>query len=123
MLLMSHKLVVFHRKVTVLFPRWARLDSAYGTHNIRDAYEQLLTCDTSEPTPVYLELVEHILSCPSKSAPYVEAVYRAALLWKDVSLWLRAVKACDAERAVWALGKDNVDNALKRFGFDPLRPW
>ncbi|KAL7285084.1 hypothetical protein ACG7TL_000176 [Trametes sanguinea] len=47
----------------------------------------------------------------------------AAIAWGDLSLWLRAVKSCDAERSIAALQDRNVLEALKNLectlGRDP----
>ncbi|OSD00799.1 hypothetical protein PYCCODRAFT_1469016 [Trametes coccinea BRFM310] len=45
----------------------------------------------------------------------------AAIAWGDLSLWLRAVKSCDAERSIAALQDRNVLEALKKFGFPAIR--
>ena len=74
---------------------------------------------------VLREMVEMILARggPSHTASVVRSVCQAAFMWNDTALWQRAVRACDADRAISELESENVLNAILEFGFDAVKPW
>lgn len=59
----------------------------------------------------------------AQNADVAKTLCHAAILWGDVDLWLRAVRACEADRGISELGSDNVVVAIGEFGFDAIKEW
>ncbi|EIW64174.1 uncharacterized protein TRAVEDRAFT_68036 [Trametes versicolor FP-101664 SS1] len=114
------------RTVLIMWPAWAHIDILYGSGpgGLSDACETIQQSTTRKPTEEETELASMILAraTPSDSAAVVKGVCFAAIRWKDLSLWLRAVKACDAERSIKILGEDHIYSAIAAFDFAKVRP-
>ncbi|KAI0800543.1 hypothetical protein C8Q74DRAFT_1237196 [Fomes fomentarius] len=111
----------YFRTVIVLFPHWARFELIDGPDGFTDACNRLRARNATEPSPKDLKLVEDILARagPLHCEMIVSCVCSVAIMWNDLSLWLRTVKLCDAEQSLLALGEDNIYSAVARFGFPP----
>ncbi|TFK79950.1 hypothetical protein K466DRAFT_533441 [Polyporus arcularius HHB13444] len=119
---MSYKRV-FYRTVAVLWPQWAEFELVHGPGGFLDACKRLRACNTAQPTAEDAELVEAILARtePSTSDAVMSSVCKVALMWGDLPLWLRTVKACNAERCISAMEEENIHRAVSAFGFQPLQ--
>lgn len=109
-----------------MWPSWAHFDVVHGSEGFSYACGTIQHSTSPKPTQEETELTEIILAraSPSKSAAVVRSVCFAAIRWKDLSLWLRAVKgACDAEQSTNALGEDHIHLAINAFGFTKVKPW
>lgn len=124
-LMLSHS--AYLRTVLIMWPAWAHIDILYGSGpgGLSDACETIQQSTTRKPTDEETELASMILAraTPADSAAVVKGVCFAAIRWKDLSLWLRAVEACDAERSIKTLGEDLIYNAISAFEFAKVRPW
>ena len=111
--------------VVVIWPLRYHLDLIYGAQAFKIACDTLEESFSDEPTDEEREMVEMILARggPSHTASVVRSVCQAAFMWNDTALWQRAVRACDADRAISELESENVLNAILEFGFDAVKPW
>lgn len=120
-------LPAYLRTVLIMWPAWAHIDILYGSGpgGLADACEAIQQSTTRKPTEEETELTSMILAraTPSDSAAVVKGVCFAAIRWKDLSLWLRAVEACDAGRSIKTLGEDHIYSAITTFEFAKVRPW
>lgn len=116
---------VYRRTVLVMWPSWAHFDIMHGSEGFTYACQKIRESKTLQPTPEETEMTEIILVRANSTTcgAVVDSVCRAALRWKDLSLWFRAVKACDAERSIVALGENHVYLAVAAFGFSEVKPW
>ncbi|KAI0720050.1 hypothetical protein C8T65DRAFT_568354, partial [Cerioporus squamosus] len=114
---------VFYRTVAVVWPQWAEFELVYGPSGFLDACKRLRACDTTQPTAEDVELVEAILARTesSTSDAVMSSVCRVAVMWGDLPLWLRVVKACDAERSIAAMEEENIYRAVSAFGFQQVQ--
>ncbi|KAL1951365.1 hypothetical protein VTO73DRAFT_514 [Trametes versicolor] len=114
----------YRRTVLVMWPAWAHFDLIHGSEGFTYACQRIRDSKSSQPTTEETELTEIILvrANATKSGAIVESVCRAALRWKDLSLWFRAIKACDAERSISALGEKHIYLAVDAFGFAEVKP-
>ena len=103
-----------------MWPEWAHFEVASGLVEGCDSLQR----DTgTKPAAVDRELIENLLAradSPQRDM-VLSSVCHAAIVWKDLSLWLRAVKTCDAERSVSSLGIDNTREALNTFGLEGVQ--
>ncbi|RPD82298.1 hypothetical protein L226DRAFT_22082 [Lentinus tigrinus ALCF2SS1-7] len=114
---------VFRRTVAVVWPQWAEFELVHGPYGFLDACKRLRACNNTQPTAEDSELVEGILARTDESTneAVMESVCRVALLWDDFPLWLRTVKACDAEQSISAMGEENIYRTVSVFGFQQVR--
>lgn len=108
-----------------MWPSWAHFDVVHGSEGFSYACETVQHSTSPKPTGEETELTEIILAraSTSQSTAVVNSVCCAAIRWKDLSLWLRAVKACDAERSINALEEEHIYRAVTAFGFAKMKPW
>ncbi|KAH9936700.1 hypothetical protein B0H21DRAFT_758571 [Amylocystis lapponica] len=114
----------YRRTALVIWPEWNNLDNVYGLSSCRRACEQLRTTTSLAPTPRDIELVEYVIrdaSLQTREKLVMQSVCSAACTWKDFSIWMRAVDACDAQRSISALGEENIQSAVSTFGFSSLK--
>lgn len=118
-------LTVYRRTVLVMWPAWAHFDLVHGSEGFTYACQRIRDSKSSQPTTEETELTEIVLvrANATTSGAVVESVCRAALRWGDLSLWFRAIKACDAERSIAALGEKHIYLAVAVFGFSEVKPW
>lgn len=66
-----------------------------------------------------------ILSRTDVARSWAASTYicEAAVLWGDADLWVRAVRACETDRAISELRPDNIFAAIGAFGFDAIKEW
>ena len=60
---------------------------------------------------------------PDLAMKVVSSVCRVAIAWGDAALWQRAVRACDADRAISELKSQNALDAIEALGLDTVKPW
>ena len=60
---------------------------------------------------------------PDLAMKVVSSVCRVAIAWGDAALWQRAVRACDADRAISELKSQNALSAIEALGLDAVKPW
>ncbi|KAH9849223.1 hypothetical protein C2E23DRAFT_888412 [Lenzites betulinus] len=115
---------IYRRTVLVMWPAWAHLDIISGSEGIAYACQKLRESNSPLPTTEETELTEVILirAGVEHSASVVNSVCLAAIRWKDLTLWFRAVKACDAERSVRTIGEEHLFLAIYSFGFSDVKP-
>ena len=109
----------------MVWPPWANYNIIHGANGFSYACEKLRASTTSERPEAESELVQIILTraSASQSVAVVSSLCRVAVTWNDLSLWLRALKACDAERSIAALGGENrIYQAISRWGFESIKP-
>ncbi|KAI9060522.1 hypothetical protein FKP32DRAFT_1595275 [Trametes sanguinea] len=113
----------YRRTVLVIWPPWANFDMVHGANGFDYACRRISASTSTQPTAEELELAEIILTRAtlSQAAAVISSVCRAAITWGDVTLWLRAVLTCDAERSIATLQDRNILDALKKFGFAKIR--
>lgn len=95
----------------------------HGVEGFKYACDKIRTTTSLVPTAEEKELVDYILRSASaaSSSDVIKSVCSAATVWKDLSLWVRAVKACDGERSLVILGEENISKALAAFAFEDVR--
>lgn len=108
----------------VLWPPWAHVDLLHGSEALTYACSQLQDSNNTRPTGHETDLVNIVLARakPSDAASVVTSVCRVAIAWDDLDLWNRAVKVTNAERSIAALQEPNILSALKKFGFNKMKP-
>ncbi|KAJ8455552.1 hypothetical protein ONZ51_g12411 [Trametes cubensis] len=114
----------YRRTVLVMWPSWAHFDMIHGSNGLSYACQKIRASTSSHPTAEEKELVDIILARagPSHCAAVVSSLCHTALVWRDLSLWTRAVKKCNAERSVTTLQEGNILKAVKTFGFSSIQP-
>ncbi|GBE89811.1 hypothetical protein SCP_1701360 [Sparassis crispa] len=111
----------YRRTVLVIWPHWANNDILYDG-DLTDACDILHGTDSRKPTREETELTDYVLrNATMDKGAVTESVCHAAVVWRDVSIWVRAVKACDAESSISALGDENVFHAVLTFGLDEIK--
>ncbi|KAH9947894.1 hypothetical protein B0H21DRAFT_851760 [Amylocystis lapponica] len=114
------------RAALVLWPERCNLLVIYGTGSdgLEAACEKIRTTDSSEPTPQDAALITHILRYARKPdyATVLSSLCSAACAWKNLDVWIRAVKACDACRNLASLGEGNIRKIILSFNFEAVQP-
>ncbi|KAI0714877.1 hypothetical protein C8Q76DRAFT_728553 [Earliella scabrosa] len=107
----------------VVWPQHGHFEFMHGSQGFATACDQLQNSKSSSPTAKETELIEFVLAnaVPENCAAVVSSVCPVACVWGDASLWLRAVKACDATRAIEHLRVQNLLEAVHTFGFDAVK--
>ncbi|KAH9936707.1 hypothetical protein B0H21DRAFT_894199 [Amylocystis lapponica] len=115
----------YRRTVLVIWPKWQDFSIRYGDGHdgFKRACETLRTSTSPAPTPDELEVMEQILQRASviSVAEIIAKVCPVACLWRDASIWVRAVTACDAVHGIASLGVENVYRALLVFDFEDIQ--
>lgn len=117
--MMKWSSAVYRRTVLIMWPSWAHFDVVHGSEGFSYACKAIRQSTSQKPTAEETELTEIILAraTASQSVEVVQSVCHAAIRWKDVSLWSRAVKVCEADRSIGTLNEDHVYQAISAFGF------
>ncbi|KAH9950171.1 hypothetical protein B0H21DRAFT_831190 [Amylocystis lapponica] len=125
----------YRRTVLVIWPDANNHDMMSGAEGFHYACKKIRTTTSMKPTPDETKLMDYILSETSASScsEAMRSICFAACVWQDLSVWIRAIKACDAERGISVLGEVNEgpidirfrgpqgDNALARDPSNPAR--
>lgn len=114
----------YRRTALVIWPDSSHFDIMHGADGFKYACEKIRTTTSAAPTAEESDLADYILrnTLASNHGDAIKSVCFAACIWQDLSLWVRAVKAGDAERGIAILGEDNINKALSTFGFEDLCP-
>ncbi|KAI0714876.1 hypothetical protein C8Q76DRAFT_439528 [Earliella scabrosa] len=110
------------RTVAVIWPHCNHLDVLHG-HVTLPNLCSILKDKYEFPTRKADKFADYITARarPSDSAIIVDGVCSLACTWKDAGLWLRAVRACDAERSLSELQEANAREAIRSFGLDMIK--
>ncbi|KAI0714887.1 hypothetical protein C8Q76DRAFT_784084 [Earliella scabrosa] len=109
----------YRRTVLVVWPSWSHFDIIHGEEGFAYACRKIAQFTSGKPTSEELELVDIALSRATQYEcnEVVNSVCRAASSWGDLDIWIRAVKACDADRDIKTLREENILRAVEAFGF------
>ncbi|KAL1938924.1 hypothetical protein VTO73DRAFT_11077 [Trametes versicolor] len=107
----------------VIWPSWADFDVDQGRKAFPEACARLRASASLRPSREEEELVDLVVAraTPESSSEVVDSVCRTARTWKDLNIWLSAVKACDADRSIATLDRENICGAVDVFGFEAVR--
>ncbi len=108
----------------MIWPSWSHFDILHGEKGLEYACKRLGSSTSSKPTREERELAEIVVlrANPLNCERVIKTAGKAARTWKDLALWLRVIKACDADSGIRYLHEKNVLGAIETFGFEAVRP-
>lgn len=110
--------------VLVIWPPSSDFNIRYGTKDVKAACDALLSFTPETPRQENERLVQFALArCTQNPALVAKALCHAAIVWKEPSLWVRAVSACskDIGFAIFPGGHESIWDAISSFGFEPTQ--
>ncbi len=113
----------YRRTALVIWPSWSNIEILSGGNGFAYACRRIAESTSTTPTQAERELVDIALA---RTAIYdreevIKIICKAARSWGDLSLWIRAVKASDADSGIKNMHEKNILSAVKVFGFEPVR--
>ena len=122
----SRYLVGYRRTVLVIWPRYSHFAIQYGEDNTERACSTLAGMTNPKPSSNDLALADFVLRLAGKlPAQAARAVCHAAHLWKNITLWTRAITTCSPlGKGLAIIDKDEIlFDAVTRFGFKDIKSW
>ncbi|KAI0720055.1 hypothetical protein C8T65DRAFT_736222 [Cerioporus squamosus] len=108
----------YRRTALVIWPSWSHFDIVHGENGLEYACKRLGSSTSPKSTREERELAEIVVSQakPLNCERVMKTAGKAARTWRDLTLWLRLVKACDADSGMRYLGEKNVLGAIEHSG-------
>lgn len=107
----------------MIWPNRNNFKVAYCGTGLKYACTRLESVAASQPEPTEesLELVDYVLSRAKEArTSVIPSVCRAAVSWKDETLWNDTLKKRFWSQDRPLLENSDLSNALRTFGFEPI---